>query len=409
MSHPWSFIAPADQVLPLSLTPGENTLQYEPILSAKNAWGPVEKNTSNGEQKAGDGRAITLNGQTYPQGYGVHAGSELRFSLKGTNGTQCTRFSVDVGVDDEVGSRGSVIFQVFLDGELRWDTGRLTGDYLAQRIDLDITGKRELRLVVTDAGDGISYDHADWADPRIYCTDKPLPVGLSLDRSLLTVFHKHSASVRATFSSDANVSGPLDLRLERLNSGLEPNLPRLETTRVNFSGPGTTTQDISIAAPTDLLSNVPEDIQAPYLLIASAGGRDVASALLTIGVRGLKVSARFEPTFVSGRDGEIKRGTVVVTVDPPLDGPLPIRLGFWASGWTENESDFTRILGVDPSRGDGATMRADFDLSFFDRPGLPDDRTTDRQNLIVYVGDLFGYRRPYYGNLYAPLDLKLIR
>ena len=41
--------------------------------SATNGWGPVEKDKSNGEQAAGDGRTITLNTVTFAKGLGAHA------------------------------------------------------------------------------------------------------------------------------------------------------------------------------------------------------------------------------------------------------------------------------------------------------------------------------------------------
>ncbi|GGK34871.1 hypothetical protein GCM10008955_31010 [Deinococcus malanensis] len=167
-NYPWSYIAPEGRLTTLSLTPGENNLYFEPILAASNGWGPVEIDRSNGEQAAGDGRTLSINGKTYTRGYGVHAGSELRFSLKGT-GANCTRFTADVGVDDEVGKKGKVVFQVFLDGVKAYDSGAMKGKDPARLVDLDITGKQELRLVVTDAGNGINYDHADWAQPKIFC------------------------------------------------------------------------------------------------------------------------------------------------------------------------------------------------------------------------------------------------
>ncbi|UQN09389.1 NPCBM/NEW2 domain-containing protein [Deinococcus sp. QL22] len=210
-SYPWS---QTTALTPQSLTPGLNTLQYETALFARNSWGPMERNLSNGEQQAGDGKPLTLNGQVYAQGYGVHAGSELRFSLKGTNGAQCTRFTVDVGLDDEVGARGSVIFKVLLDGEVKRATLPLTGNSPTQQIDLNITGAQELTLIADSAGDGIDYDHADWADPKIYCNDQAAAVQMSLDRSELSIFHKLSGTLNATFSSTAQVAGPLTLRLE---------------------------------------------------------------------------------------------------------------------------------------------------------------------------------------------------
>lgn len=180
--YPWSYTAPAGQLSALSLTPGENNLYYEPILAARNSWGPIEIDRSNGERLAGDGRTLTLNGKTYARGFGTHAGSEMRFSLKGTGAT-CTRFTADVGVDDEVGNRGSVVFEVYLDGARAYRSGILTGASATGRVDLDITGKQELRLVVTDAGDNIHYDHADWAQPLIRCVASSTPAPGSLDSS----------------------------------------------------------------------------------------------------------------------------------------------------------------------------------------------------------------------------------
>ncbi len=34
----------------------------------------------------------------------------------------------------------------------------------AKFVDVDLTGKKELKLVVDDAGNGNGNDHADWAD-----------------------------------------------------------------------------------------------------------------------------------------------------------------------------------------------------------------------------------------------------
>jgi len=39
---------------------------------------------------------------------------------------------------------------------------------MGQAIDLDITGAKKLYLVVTDAGDGIEWDHANWIAPALY-------------------------------------------------------------------------------------------------------------------------------------------------------------------------------------------------------------------------------------------------
>ena len=169
VSYPWAYTATEGQLSAQSLTPDINTLSFEPLLAAKNAWGPIELDHSNGEQAAGDGKTLTLDGKTYARGFGVHVRSEMRFSLKGKNGAVCKRFVSDIGVDDEVGNRGSVVFQVYLDGVKAYDSGKMTGASATKKIDLNIVGKQELRLVVTDAGNGLSYDHADWASPQVDC------------------------------------------------------------------------------------------------------------------------------------------------------------------------------------------------------------------------------------------------
>ncbi|MFE7131797.1 NPCBM/NEW2 domain-containing protein [Streptomyces sp. NPDC057638] len=133
--------------------------------SAANGWGPVERDTSNGESKAGDGRPITIGGQVFAKGLGVHASSTVEYYTGG----RCTTVSAWVGVDDEKGNRGTVAFEIWADGTKAAATGVLTNAMAAVPITADVTGARTVRLVVTDGGDGIDSDHADWADPRITC------------------------------------------------------------------------------------------------------------------------------------------------------------------------------------------------------------------------------------------------
>ncbi|CAA9312647.1 CBM51 [uncultured Leptolyngbya sp.] len=116
--------------------------------SATNGWGPVEKNKSNGEQDAGDGRALTLGGTAYRKGLGVHSGSEVDYALDG----QYNTFSSDVGVDEEVGSKGSVSFQVWADGAKLYDSGVMTGDTATKTLNVDVSGKQQLKLITTNGG-----------------------------------------------------------------------------------------------------------------------------------------------------------------------------------------------------------------------------------------------------------------
>ena len=66
---------------------------------------------------AGDGHTLTLNGTTFAKG---PAGTppDVRYAL-----STCTTFTAQVGVDDEVGANGSVVFQVFGDTTKLFDSG----------------------------------------------------------------------------------------------------------------------------------------------------------------------------------------------------------------------------------------------------------------------------------------------
>lgn len=130
-----------------------------------NGWGPVERNTSNGESAAGDGRPQTINYTTYPKGLGVHANSLVSYHVGG----KCSAFTAKVGLDDEVGTKGSARFRVMADGVEVADTGKLYNGSSTKTISAQIAGAQRLDLLVDDAGDGNGQDHADWADARLVC------------------------------------------------------------------------------------------------------------------------------------------------------------------------------------------------------------------------------------------------
>lgn len=132
-------------------------------FTSTNGYGPLEKDMSNGEDAPNDGTTISLGAVTYTKGLGVHAGSEVTIALGGAYKT----FIADVGVDDEVEDRGSVVFQVVADGATLFDSDVMTGTSETKKVSVDVTGKQELKLLVNDAGDGIGSDHADWAGARL--------------------------------------------------------------------------------------------------------------------------------------------------------------------------------------------------------------------------------------------------
>ncbi|MGW1787837.1 NPCBM/NEW2 domain-containing protein [Streptomyces tubercidicus] len=134
-------------------------LVTRPWTSSKNGWAPVRLNRSI------DGHPLTIQGTSYIEGLGAHAFSEITYHLGGV----CSALSVDVGIDDEVGANGSVVFQVYRDGTKVADSGLMTVGQPANHLTADLTGGSEMRPVVTDEGNGNNSDHADWAGPLIIC------------------------------------------------------------------------------------------------------------------------------------------------------------------------------------------------------------------------------------------------
>jgi hypothetical protein len=103
-------------------------------------------------------------GEGFSSGVGTHSNSQITIQLDGT----AIRFRAKVGLNDLGRTNpGSVVFQVYGDGVLLFDSGVRRGGDPAVPVNVPLTGVYRLRLVVTDAGDGLDSDHADWADAAI--------------------------------------------------------------------------------------------------------------------------------------------------------------------------------------------------------------------------------------------------
>jgi hypothetical protein len=79
---------------------------------------------------------------------GVHAGSDLRFAVP----SGCTTFSAQIGIDDEIGSNGNVIFRVLSDSTTLFTSSALTGANAAAPVTVSVSGRSQLRLVVDTNG-----------------------------------------------------------------------------------------------------------------------------------------------------------------------------------------------------------------------------------------------------------------
>ncbi|MFD8732645.1 NPCBM/NEW2 domain-containing protein [Streptomyces sp. NPDC059611] len=134
-------------------------------LSETNGYGPAERDRSNGESGANDGRTLTLAGTTYEKGIGTHADSDIAIHLGG----RCTSFTADVGIDDEIDGYGEAAFSVEGDGRVLWTSPKLTGASATVPVDVRLDGVRQVRLKVTDTDGSRTGDHGDWAAAKFHC------------------------------------------------------------------------------------------------------------------------------------------------------------------------------------------------------------------------------------------------
>ena len=151
------FGAASGALLGASLFAHAATVRLDELdLTAMTAgWGKPQTNLSITQ------KPLAIGGASFAHGVGTHAASEATIQLDG----KATWFKAQVGVDDLASNTvASVEFIISGDDRELWRSGvcRLGEPPRACRVKLD--GIKLLRLEVTDADDGINYDHADWAD-----------------------------------------------------------------------------------------------------------------------------------------------------------------------------------------------------------------------------------------------------
>ncbi|MBN1343330.1 MAG: NPCBM/NEW2 domain-containing protein, partial [Phycisphaerae bacterium] len=134
----------------------------ELIVHANQGWGSLGLNTGihPAERKPSP---LRIKDTRYDRGLGMHAKGEVLIDLAGRFKT----FEAEVGVHWQNGGKGSVVCQVFVDDEKRFDSGVMKEGDSPKKVRVSVDDADELRLAVSDAGDGITCDAADWGDARL--------------------------------------------------------------------------------------------------------------------------------------------------------------------------------------------------------------------------------------------------
>jgi alpha-galactosidase len=125
------------------------------ITTMTAGWGQPQKNQSISQTP------LAISGVKFDHGVGTHAESKVIFQLDG----KAKSFTAKVGVDDDAGSaKASVECVVLGDGHELWNSGVCKLGDTPHDCSVNLTGVKTLDLLVAPSGDGINYDHADWAD-----------------------------------------------------------------------------------------------------------------------------------------------------------------------------------------------------------------------------------------------------
>jgi sRNA-binding regulator protein Hfq len=131
------------------LQPSENRLA--PYFGSPAAIPPAQ------DQSAAGG-PLSVRGVSYPKGLGTRSQSHVTYELGG----QFRLFQAMAAIDDYGDGKGSVRFAVELDGTRVWTSHLVTGSSRPVPVGpIDVSGKRQLALIV-EYGDLADVD--DWAD-----------------------------------------------------------------------------------------------------------------------------------------------------------------------------------------------------------------------------------------------------
>jgi alpha-galactosidase len=125
--------------------------------------GPVELN-------ARYGKPLKIVDATFTRGIAAHATSKIVVQLPSAG----KKFTSKIGLDNNpqtAGGHGTVVFSVSAGGNNVFRSDVFQVATPAKAIEVDLNGASQFVLEVGDAGDGIGWDQADWADAKVELAD----------------------------------------------------------------------------------------------------------------------------------------------------------------------------------------------------------------------------------------------
>jgi len=147
-----------------------------------NSYGKTQKDrTINGQQiKLTNG----IESVVYKKGLGTHANSTIVYDV---TDKAYDSFEAIIGVEHNIvaNNSSSIVFSIYVDGEEQYDSGLMKFTTPQKLVRVNIAGAHEVKLVLSDSGNGNAYDHGAWADAKFIAVD-PFAQERSELQSLLT-------------------------------------------------------------------------------------------------------------------------------------------------------------------------------------------------------------------------------
>jgi len=138
-------------------------LSLQDAIRSSHGWGTPRDGASV------TGAPLRIGSLTFEQGIGTHAPAELVFPAGG----KYRWLTFYAGISDEMTENGSVTAQVWLDGKKVHETPVMHVKEEPLYVSLPLNGAKEIRLVGTDAGNGIGADHLCLGNLRLCLGREP--------------------------------------------------------------------------------------------------------------------------------------------------------------------------------------------------------------------------------------------
>ena len=110
-----------------------------------------------------DGTELTVGDVTFARGIGLHAPGELVIPAHG----DWRWLTFSMGINSKMTERGSIVVEVLGDDQPLFKSPVMRVREAPRYVEVPVTGVQTIRIVVSDAGDGNSADHADLGNLRL--------------------------------------------------------------------------------------------------------------------------------------------------------------------------------------------------------------------------------------------------